>query len=56
MKFTNCTLCGKKIGWFRRLLGDRSCMGLIPSNQFCSGKCYEIALNLMLKKLQRKQR
>jgi len=47
-KFEKCSLCGKKIGWFRKWRGDTSCTGMIPSNQFCSGQCYEAALKAML--------
>lgn len=49
-KFENCSICGKKIGWLRKLRGDRSCMGMIPTHQFCSNKCYGKALDSMLKK------
>ena len=51
-KFTNCSLCGKKIGFFRQLRGDTSCMGMIPSNQFYSDKCYQKALEEMLHQLK----
>ena len=55
MIFNNCSICGKRIGWFRKLRGDTSCMGMIPSNQFCSDRCYRNALDGMLTKLNKKQ-
>jgi len=55
MKFDYCSVCKKKIGWFRKLRGDTSCFGFIPSNQFCSNKCFDKGLELMLKQLDKKR-
>ncbi len=48
-EFKCCSICGKKINWFRRMMGDKSCMGMIPTNQFCSNKCYRDTLELLIK-------
>ena len=55
-RFEYCSVCYKKIGFFRKLQGDTSCMGLIPSNQFCSDKCNKIGLEMLLNKIKNKEK
>jgi len=53
--FENCSVYGKKIGFFRKLKGDTSCTGMIPSNQFCSDACYLKGLDMVEATLKHKK-
>ena len=51
----NCTICGNKIGFFRRIITnrlDKDPLHMIPLGQFCSNKCAGIGLNSVLKGIE----
>ena len=53
-KFIKCSICNKKIGWFRKWRTkrlDKGPLHLIPLSQFCSDYCADIGLKSMLKQL-----
>jgi hypothetical protein len=55
-KFKYCTICGKKISWFRKLLMwqlDKDPMHLIPLGQFCDSNCANEGLIKMLKEIEK---
>jgi endogenous inhibitor of DNA gyrase (YacG/DUF329 family) len=57
-EFNKCSICGKKIGFFRKLKTrklDQDPIHLIPLSQFCSDYCADIGLRIMLRKLIRKR-
>ena len=57
-KFENCSVCGKKIGYFRKLITrrlDTDPLHLIPLQQFCSDKCAGKGLEMVLKKIEKKE-
>ena len=51
-----CSVCGKRIGWFRKWRMkklDEDPMHLVPLSQFCSDDCSEKGLNLVMEKLNK---
>ena len=55
-KFENCSVCGKKIGYFRKLYTkrlDKDPLHLIPLSQFCSDECAEKGLKMVLKDIEK---
>ena len=59
MEYKYCSICGKKIGFLRRMFArrlDKDPVHMIPLAQFCSGKCADKGLNSMLKDLNDKKK
>jgi endogenous inhibitor of DNA gyrase (YacG/DUF329 family) len=58
-EFKECSICGKKIGWFRRRWAkrlDKDPVHLIPLSQFCSDKCAGIGLKALLNDIEKKEK
>jgi len=56
-EFERCSICEKKIGWFRKWRTkklDKDPIHLIPLSQFCSDNCADIGLKAMLNNLGKK--
>jgi len=54
LKIKNCAICGKKIGFFRKLstkILDNDPIHLIPLWQFCSSNCADKGFELISDKL-----
>jgi hypothetical protein len=51
----NCTVCGRKISWIRRLVTwkhDRNPSNLIPLSQFCNNLCAADGLIELSRKIE----
>lgn len=54
-KFKHCTVCGKKIGWFRKMITkkwDKDPLHLIPLSQFCCSSCAAEGLIKIMKEIE----
>lgn len=57
-KFINCTVCGRKIGWFRKWRTrqlDKDPLHLIPLQQFCCNNCAGKGLAYVMKNVRKKK-
>jgi hypothetical protein len=58
-KFTNCVVCGKKIGWFRRWRTrrlDKDPLHLIPLGQFCCDICAAEGLKAIMNQIDKNEK
>jgi hypothetical protein len=56
-KFIFCTVCGNKIGWFRKWRTkrlDKDPMHLIPLSQFCCDLCASEGLRFLMEEIEKK--
>lgn len=57
-QFDNCSVCGKRIGYFRKLEAremDKDPLHLIPLSQFCSDECAKKGLKMVLKDIEKEE-